>query len=96
MNKKKVDWDKENSNGKRPVHEIRHRVNGGVISVTIWSNTVASEANQRKFLNVSFSRSYHDGKDWVDTKSMRVQDLPALVMITQEAYSYCQQEMAQT
>ncbi|MEM7474710.1 MAG: hypothetical protein AAF483_06935 [Planctomycetota bacterium] len=78
------------------VNSIRHRVNGGTLTASIFSNEVGSEGKRRYVFNVSLARSWHDGKEWQDTKTMRVQDLPALALVSQVAYLWCQNEMAQT
>ena len=88
--------DRRSSRKSEPVHSIRHKTNGGTMEVAIWENEVGEGREKRMVFNVSIKRSWHDGKEWNDTASMRVQDLPALAMLTQEAYQWCQSEMART
>ena len=85
-----------NENKGSLVNSIRHRVNGGILAASITSNAVGSGAKRKQVYNVSITRSWHDGREWRETSSMRVQDLPALALLSQEAYAWCQAEMANT
>ncbi|QDT46151.1 hypothetical protein Pan258_01680 [Symmachiella dynata] len=86
---------RKNDDQKQPVHSIELPVQGGRIDLGIWENTVGEDKDERTVYAVSISRSYHDGKEWQSTKSMRTQDLPALQHGLGKAYDWILEESSQ-
>ncbi len=78
---------------KRPVHGMELPVQGGRLDIGIWKNAVGEE-EERTVYAVSISRSYHDGKDWQSTKSMRTNDLPVLTHGLTKAYDWILEQSA--
>ena len=70
----------------QPVESLEFPVQGGRLDVGIWENTVGEDKEERIVYAVSVSRSYHDGKEWQSTKSMRTNDLPVLQHAIGKAY----------
>ena len=68
------------STKQKPAHEIRL----GTTKATIWPNQ--TERGVR--YNVTFHRSYHDGKAWKDTQSFGRDDLPRLKKCADLAYEW--------
>ena len=55
----------------------------GVLSLSMWEN----EAKEGYIKSFSFQRSYKDDEgNWQHTQSMRVQDLPRMRLLVEEAY----------
>ena len=77
------------------INSIRHRVNGGTLTASIFVKEVGSDAKRKHVFNVVIKRSWHDGKERRETDLMRLQDLPALAILAQQAYGWCQGEMAE-
>ena len=71
-----------------PVKSLEYPVQAGKINIGIWENTIGDGGDDRTVYAVSFSRSYHDGKRWRDSKSMRTQDIPVLMHGLQVAYGW--------
>ena len=58
----------------------------GAISFNVWENEVGNE----KFKSFTFQRSYKDKDDkWQHTQSLKVNDLPKLMALVEEAYKDC-------
>jgi hypothetical protein len=69
------------ANGKRPVHEVRHRN----IRATVWRNETAKGS----MYNVTVSRSYRDDNgEWHDTGSFGFDDLMNLAKALYDAHSF--------
>lgn len=62
----------------------------GAITATVWKNTGKDkEGKEFEFQTVSIDRNYMDKeKKWQTTNTMRVNDLPKLAVVTQQAYEY--------
>lgn len=55
----------------------------GVLSLSLWEN----EVEDKKVKSFTFERSYKDDEDnWKNTKSLKVNDLPQLVVLLDKAY----------
>jgi hypothetical protein len=67
--------EKEN----KPVETIRY----GAISASIWKN----ETDNGTWFNVTFSRSYKDGKEWKHADSFGRDDLLTLAKVANEAHT---------
>ena len=62
----------------------------GAVSATIWANQM-SDKQGKGFLvyTVAFERTYMDRDgQWKSTSSLRVNDIPKLQLVAQEAYEY--------
>lgn len=68
------------STKQKPAHEIQL----GTTKATIWPNQ--TERGIR--YNVTFHRSYHDGKVWKDTQSFGRDDLPRVKKCADLAYEW--------
>jgi hypothetical protein len=63
----------------KPVETVRY----GTISASIWRN----ETDNGTWFNVTFSRSYNDGKEWKHTDSFGRDDLLTLAKVANEAHT---------
>ena len=75
-----------NGSKKLPAHSFRYPVHEGNISFPIWDKEVQTQGGNRIVFSVSFERSYHDGKGWQNTTSLRDMDIPVLVIGLQECW----------
>lgn len=83
LNKKVEKTNKEASTSTKPVSKFQ----AGVVQASVWENTASVDGVEKKFFTISFQRSYKDKDDkWQNTTSMRVNDLPKLALVIQEAY----------
>lgn len=58
----------------------------GGVSAAIWTNLTK---DSKEYTTISFQRTYLDAKgEWQHTDSMRVQDIPKLMLVAQKAYEY--------
>ena len=57
----------------------------GGIEVAVWENT-SKEGN--KFFTTTMERNYKDGEDWKKTNSLRVNDLPKVILALQKAFEF--------
>ena len=63
----------------KPIKSYR----AGVISLNVWEN----EYGEEKIRSYSFQRSYRDKTDkWQQTQTLRLSDLPKLMVLLEEAY----------
>ena len=70
----------------KPVHKVRM---GGVTG-TIWENEIETKAKEKiTVFNTTIERSYKDDKDeWKTTSSMKLNDLPKVMMVSQECFKW--------
>ena len=71
----KTKREKEN----KPVETVRY----GAISASIWRH----ESDNGTWFNVTFSRSYKDGKEWKHADSFGRDDLLTLAKVASEAHT---------
>lgn len=67
-----------------PVHSIR----AGAVQASVWNNT--SDALQREYFTVTFSRRFRQGEEWKESKSFHRNDLPILAKIANDAHTWIQ------
>ncbi|GEM_PF-3207994 len=61
----------------------------GTISITVWKNSVLKDGKQLEYRTISVGRSYKKNGAWQNsTASVRVNDLPKLSAMLDEAYKY--------
>ncbi len=74
--------EKQTSGGK-PEKKFR----AGALSVTVWKNNQTKDGKSFDYNTVSVERGYKDpsGK-WQNSKSLRVNDLPKVAMLLNEAF----------
>lgn len=59
----------------------------GVVQASVWENIASVDGKEQKFHTISFQRGYKDKDDkWQNTNTMRVNDLPKLALVIEEAY----------
>ena len=68
----------------RPVHEIRI----GRIRAAIWENETQNGLRH----NVTFTRLYKDGGQWMDSGSFGRDDLPLLAKVADQAHTWIFQQ----
>jgi hypothetical protein len=68
------------ADGKRPVHEFRHRN----VRATIWRN----ETDKGPMYNVTLSRMYLDGEQWKDSHSFGYDDLMNVAKLLADSHTY--------
>ena len=79
---------KSTSAGKLPVKTLRL----GRIKAAIWEN----EADQKKFYNVTFARTYmDDAKNFHDTDSFGRDDLPLVAKLADQAHTFIFERLAE-
>src|SRR3954463_12069762 len=65
----------------------------GRIKAAVWEN----EADQKKFLNVTFARTYLDGsKNFHDTDSFGRDDLPLVAKLADQAHTFIFERLAES
>ena len=79
----------KNANGpKLPVKTLRL----GRIKATVWEN----EADQKKFFNVTFARTYmDDARNFHDTDSFGRDDLPLVAKLADQAHTFIYDRLAE-
>ena len=58
----------------------------GSVRASVWKNTAEVKGEEREFYNVTFQRSYLDGKEWKNVDSYGVGDLPKIAAIADVLY----------
>jgi hypothetical protein len=78
------------ANGKRePIHKLTGE---GSLRAAIWLNK--NQTTQEEYFTASFYRSYRDKQgQWQTSTSFRPHELPALMQLTERAYSLIQNEL---
>lgn len=71
-------------NSNAPVETFR----AGGVSATIWANEAEKDGKSFTVYNVNVERSYKKDDEWVKTSSMRVTDLPKVVLVANMAFKY--------
>ena len=74
--------------GKIPTHKIQL----GRINVAIWAN---ESDDSDVWFNATVSRSYKHGDSWMDTTSLRREDLPIAAKAMDMAYSWMWRKQVQ-
>jgi hypothetical protein len=86
LNKKVDKTNKEASTESKNAKPVA-KFQAGVVQASVWENTATIDGTEKKFFTISFQRSYKDKDDkWQNTTAMRVNDLPKLALVIQEAY----------
>lgn len=61
---------------------------GGVVA-TVWKNTQENkEGKPFEVYSINVDRTYKDGDEFKQTSSMKVNDLPKLALVANEAFAY--------
>ena len=61
---------------------------GGVVA-TIWKNKQKNkEGKEFEVYSINVDRTFKDGDEFKQTSSMKVNDLPKLALVANEAYAY--------
>ena len=69
----------------RPEKKFR----AGTLSITVWKNSMLKDGKQLDYRTISVGRSYKKNGAWQNTvASVRVNDLPKLSLMLEEAYKY--------
>ena len=80
---------KNASTGKMPVKNLRL----GRIKAAVWEN----EADQKKFYNVTFARTYmDDARNFHDTDSFGRDDLPLVAKLADQAHTFIFERLAES
>lgn len=66
---------------RQPIQKFRL----GSISISAWENT---SKNGNTFLNFNIQKRYFDGKDWIDTASLNVQDMSVIKALCEKASDF--------
>ncbi len=64
----------------------------GTISATVWKNTGKSKKTGEpvEFRTIQVTKRYQDKEgNWNTSNSLKVDDLPKVILVTQKAYEYC-------
>ena len=80
---------KNSATGKLPVKNLRL----GRIKAAVWEN----EADQKKFYNVTFDRTYmDDDRNFHDTDSFGRDDLPLVAKLADQAHTFIFERLAES
>lgn len=61
----------------------------GAVSITVWKNSTTKDGKPVEYRTISLGRSYKKNGQWQNTTaSVRVNDLPKLSIMIEEAYKY--------
>lgn len=82
----------KSASSNRPVHTVRY----GSIRATIWKNPIDNGNSPRDIYNVTFSRGYHDGKQWRGSGSFGAEDLLVVAKAADDAHTWICQRRAET
>lgn len=77
---------------KEPVHVVGpYSTGSAMVEVAVWENP----GEERPVYGISINRSYFDAgeKKWKQSKTLRVQDIPALCIALQQAFVWIQDKM---
>lgn len=71
------------------VNRPEKKFSTGAISAAVWRNNGVQDGQVTEFHSVTLQRSFKDkaGK-WQTTQSLRLNDLPKVALVIQEAYKY--------
>ena len=73
------------------------RIRYSPVSASVWAKNTTKDGKKIKFYSVSISRVYKkntddkegdDSNEWQYTKSFRLEDLPKVALVANEAYKY--------
>lgn len=71
------------------VKQPEKKLRVGSISATIWNNPKESNGQTFDYKTLNVERSYKDPKgEWKKTNSFRVNDIPKVQLLLDEAYKY--------
>lgn len=65
-----------------------HRIRAGAVQASVWNNT--SDALQKEYFTVTFSRRFKAGEEWKESKSFHRNDLPILAKVANDAHTWIQ------
>ena len=67
-----------------------NKFKAGAVTDTVWANEMKDcQGNKFSVYTVAFERSHKDRDgNWKSTNSLRVNDIPKLQLVAQEAYEY--------
>ena len=71
----------------KPIKKFR----AGVLSVAVWENTGTSKRTGEpvKFNTITTDRRYKDKEgEWKSTRTLRINDMPKMILLLQKAYEY--------
>lgn len=75
----------QNPTGTKP--EKKFKV--GVLSISVWKNATVKDGKTVEYRSISLGRSYKKNGAWQNsTASLRVNDLPKIAVMIDEAYKY--------
>ncbi len=60
----------------------------GSISASIWANTKVVTGETVKFYSVTINKTYKEGEELKYTDNFNIEDLPKVVLVATEAYTY--------
>lgn len=61
----------------------------GAVNAAVWLNKVKDrDGNDIEVRSVTIQRRYKDGDDWKSTNTLRLNDIPKMVLVLQKAYDY--------
>jgi len=80
------EWRNKMEEKQKPDNKFK----AGAVTATVWANEMRDKQGKIFFVySVAFERSYKDRDgNWKSTNSLRVNDIPKLLLVAQEAYEY--------
>lgn len=70
--------------------QLAHRIQDGVLKVSIWRNT---STEGKTYYSVSPTRSYKSGDDtWKDSKDLNADDILPMAELLREAYRWIREQ----
>lgn len=65
------------------------KFSAGAITATIWKNKgKRKDGVEFEFHTVNVERNYKDGEEWKKTNSHRLNDLPRVALVANQAFKY--------
>lgn len=58
----------------------------GLLTATVWENTVSTEDGEKTRLSIHLVRNYKDGEDWKETSSFSPSELLKVARLAERTY----------
>jgi len=74
---------------KKPIKEFRATGRGAVITAAVWENEIKRGTETVITRSVTFQKRYCDSSEkWHDSSSFYRDEIPALILVAQQAYEF--------
>ena len=76
----------------RPVWNKRVWTGSGNLEVAVWARMVGKEGEEREVMNTTLRKTYKDGTEYKESRSLRAEELPLASLLLQEAFTFITNE----